>query len=73
MVCALCTGEFICDTSIHKGRSGVTTATNLGAKIAINAYKCSSTIDTGNENVITYNRGFSWSANPKKTYLFARV
>jgi len=26
-----------------------------------------------NENVITYNRGFSWSTNPKKTFLIARV
>jgi len=24
------------------------------------------------ENVITYNRGVSWSANPKKTFLIAR-
>ena len=45
-------------------------ATNFGTKIAINAYKCISTRD--NENVITYNRGFSWSTNPKKTSLIAR-
>jgi len=32
-------------------------ATNFGTKIAINAYKCISTID--NKNAITYNRGFS--------------
>ena len=47
------------------------TATNFGTKIAINAYKCISMRD--NENVITYNRGFSWSTNPKKTFLIARV
>jgi len=47
-------------------------ATNLGTKIAINAYKCISMRDS--ENVITYNRGFSWSTNPKKkTFLSARV
>jgi len=34
-------------------------ATNFGTKIAINAYKSMSTRDS--ENVITYNRGFSWS------------
>jgi len=45
--------------------------TNFWTKIAINAYKCISTRD--NENVITDNMGFSWSANPKKTFLFARV
>jgi len=31
-------GEFIYDTPVHKGQSGVTTATNFGTKIAINAY-----------------------------------
>jgi len=46
-------------------------ATNFGSKIAINAYKCISTRD--NENAITYNRGFLWSTNPKKTFLIARV
>jgi len=40
-------------------------------KIAMNAYKCISTTD--NENVITYNRGFSWSTNPKKRFRIARV
>ena len=45
-------------------------ATNFGTKIAINAYKCISMTDS--ENVITYNRGFSWSTNPKKTFLIAR-
>jgi len=55
----------------YKGQSGVTMAINVGTKMAINAYKCISTRD--NENVITYNRGFAWSANPKKTFLFARV
>jgi len=25
------------------------------------------------EKVITYNRGFSWLANPKKTFLIAKV
>jgi len=44
-------------------------ATNFGTKIAINAYKCISMRDS--ENVITYNRGFSWSTNPKKTFLIA--
>jgi len=38
-------------------------ATNFGTKDAIR--------DT--ENVITYNRGFWWSTNPKKTFLIARV
>ena len=38
-------------------------ATNFGFKIATNAYKCISMRDS--ENVITYNRGFSWSANLK--------
>jgi len=46
-------------------------ATNFGTKIAINAYKCVSMRDS--ENVITYNGGFSWSTNPKKTFLIARV
>jgi len=51
-------------------------ATVFGTKIAINAYKYISTTD--NENVITYNRGtynrgFSWSTNPNKTFLIARV
>jgi len=45
-------------------------ATNFWTKIAINAYKCISTRD--NENVITYNRGFSWLTNQKKTFLIAR-
>jgi len=46
-------------------------ATNFGTKIAINAYKCISTRD--NQNVITYNKGFSSSTNPKKTFVIARV
>jgi len=46
-------------------------ATNFGTKIAINAYKYTCMRD--NENVITYNMGFSWSANPKKTFPIARV
>jgi len=46
-------------------------ATNFGTKIAINPHKNISTRD--NENVITYNRGFSWSTNPKKTFLIERV
>jgi len=46
-------------------------ATNFGPKIAINAYKWISA--KGSENVITYNRGFSWSVNPKKTFLIAGV
>ena len=50
---------------------GVTMATNIGTKIAINAYKLISATDS--ENVITYNRGFSWSANPKNTILIAGV
>jgi len=48
--------EFICDTPVHKGQRCVTTATDFGTKIAINAYKCISTRD--NENAVTYNRGF---------------
>jgi len=68
-VCAI--GEFIYDTPIHKEQRGVTMATNFGTKIAINAYKCISLRDS--ENVMTYNRGFSWSTNPKKTFLIARV
>jgi len=63
--------EFIYDTPVHKGQRGVTMATNFRTKIAINAYKSMST--RGNENVITYNRGFSWSTNRKKTFLIARV
>ena len=66
--CAI--GEFI-DTPVHKGQRGVTMATNFGTKMAINAYKWISTRD--NQNVITYNRGFSWSTNLKKTFLIARV
>jgi len=54
-----------------KEQRGVTMATNFGTKIAVNAYKCISIRD--NENVITYNSGFSWSTNPKKTFLIARV
>jgi len=46
----------------------VTMATNFGTKIAINAYKCIST--RYNDNAITYNRAFSWSANPKKTFSY---
>jgi len=46
-------------------------ATNFGTKIAINAYKYISTID--NENLIIYNRGFSLSTNPNKTFLIATV
>ena len=46
-------------------------ATNFVTKIGTNAYKCISMRDS--ENVITYNRGFSWSTNPKKTFLIARV
>jgi len=30
--------ELICDTSIHKGQRGVTTATNFGTKFATNAF-----------------------------------
>jgi len=45
-------------------------ATNFGTKIVINAYKCISA--RANENAITYNRKFSWSDNPKKTFLIAR-
>ena len=45
-------------------------ATNVGTKIAINVFKCISTTD--NENAITYNREFSWSTNPKNTFLIAR-
>ena len=63
--------EFIFDTPVHKGQRGVTMTTNFGTKIAINAYKCISMKDS--ENVITYNGGFSWSTNPKKTFLIARV
>jgi len=50
-VCAI--RELICDTPVHKGQRGVTTATKFGAKIDINAYKCISMRD--NENVITCN------------------
>jgi len=64
-------GEFICDTPVHKGQRGVTITTNFGTKIAVNAYKCMSARD--NQNAITYSRGFSWSTNPKKTFLIARV
>jgi len=35
-----------------------------------NCYKCIST--RYSENVITYNSRFSWSANPKKTFLIGR-
>ena len=64
-------GEFIYDTPVHKGQRGVTMATNFVTKIAINAYKCISMRDS--ENVITYNRGFSSSTKPEKTFLIARV
>jgi len=33
--------EFIYDTPVHNGQTGVTTATNFGTKIAKNFYKCS--------------------------------
>ena len=56
---------------IHKRQRGVTMATNFGTKIAINTHKCISTRD--NENVIAYNMGISWSTNPKKIFLIARV
>jgi len=68
---ALCHREFIFDTPLHKGQRGVTTATNVGTKIAINAYKYISTRE--NENAITYNGRFSWMNNPKKTFLIATV
>jgi len=45
--------------------------TSFGTNNAINAYKYISTRD--NENVITYNMGFLWSTNPKKTFLIARI
>jgi len=61
----------ICDTTVHKGQRGVTTATNFGTKIAINVHKCISARD--NENAITYNREFSWSTNPKMIFLIPRV
>jgi len=67
----LCYQDFICDTPVHKGQRVVTMATNSRTKIAINAYKCISMRD--NENVITYNTGFSWSTNPKKTFLLPVV
>ena len=51
-VCAV--WEFICDTPVHEGQSGVTMATIVGTKIAMNAYKCISPRD--NENVITCGR-----------------
>jgi len=63
--------EFIRDTPVHKGQRGVTMATNFGTKIAINTHKSISVRD--NENVITYNRGFSWLASPNKIFLIARV
>ena len=68
-LCAI--GKFMCDTPVHKGQRGVTMATNFGTKIAINAYKSMPTRDS--ENVITYNRGFSWSINPRKIFLIAGV
>jgi len=66
-------GEFIYDTSVHMGQRGVTMATNFGTKIAMNAYTCKCVSMRDNENEITYHRGFSWSTNPKKTFLIARV
>jgi len=54
-----------------KGQRDVTVATSFERKIAINAHKCIYTRD--NENVISYNKGFLWSINPKKTFLIARV
>ena len=48
--------EFICDTPVHKGQRGVTTATNFGTKTAINAYKYISMRDS--ENAITNNGVF---------------
>jgi len=59
------------DSAVHNGQRGITMATNFGTKIAINAYKCICLKD--NENAITYNRVFSWSSNPKKTFLIPRV
>jgi len=49
-VCAI--GKFICDTPVHKGH-GVTMATNFGTKLLWMH------TNADNENVITYNRGFS--------------
>jgi len=54
-----------------RDKRGVTMATNFGTKITVNAHNCISATD--NKNVITYNRGFSWSTNSKKTFLVARV
>ena len=63
--------EFICDTPVYKEQRDVTMATDFGTKVAINAYKCISMRD--NEKAMTYDGGFSWSTNPKKTFLIARV
>jgi len=62
--------EFFCDSPIHKGQEGVAMATNFGTKIAINAFLSEITF----ENMIPYTmaHGFSWSANPVKTFLIAR-
>jgi len=59
------------DISDSKGLMDVAMATNFGTKIAINAYKCVST--RGNDNLITYNRGFSSSTNARKTFVIAIV
>jgi len=69
----LCYREFACDTLLHKEQRSVTMATTFWNKIAINAHKYISARDNENANAITYNRGFSWSTNPKKTFLIVRV
>jgi len=43
-------------------------ATNFGTKIAINAFLREIT-----RYAITYNRGFSWLINPKKTFPIASL
>jgi len=50
----------------YKGQRGVTMATTFGTKIPTNVYKCISTRD--NENMITYNIGFLWSANTNRHF-----
>jgi len=58
-------GEFICDTPVE-GTKGRYHGNHFGTKIPTNVYKCISTRD--NENMITYNIGFLWSANTNRHF-----
>ena len=64
-VCAI--GEFISDNPVYKSQRGVIMSTNFGTKIPINAFLWEI------RRMWLLITGFSSLANPKKTFLIARV